>query len=49
VRKDVAAALVAKGWGLYELRPADLSLEEIFLHLVTDEAAAREAGQAAED
>jgi len=49
VRVALAAALVARGWGLYELRPADLSLEEIFLHLVTDEAAAgREAAPAAE-
>ncbi len=49
VRKDLAAALVAKGWGLYELRPADLSLEEIFLHLVTDETAAGEAEPAREE
>ena len=50
VRQDLAAALVKNGWGLLELRPADLSLEEIFLHLVTDETAAtvREAAGAGE-
>jgi hypothetical protein len=40
--------MVQNGWGLYELRPADLSLEEIFLHLVTDETAAQQPGRAAE-
>ena len=48
VRVALAAAMVKNGWGLYELRPADLSLEEIFLHLVTDEAAAHQPGRAAE-
>ena len=48
VRQALAAALVGRGWGLYELRPADLSLEEIFLHLVTDETASREAEPARE-
>ena len=48
VRVALAAAMVKNGWGLYELRPADLSLEEIFLHLVTDETAAHQPGRAAE-
>jgi len=48
VRVALAAAMVKNGWGLYELRPADLSLEEIFLHLVTEEAPPRAADRAAE-
>jgi ABC-2 type transport system ATP-binding protein len=37
VRTDVARAVVNAGWGLLELRPMRLSLEEIFLQLTTDE------------
>jgi ABC-2 type transport system ATP-binding protein len=37
VRRDVAAAIVRGGWGLLELRPVRLSLEEIFLSLTTEE------------
>jgi ABC-2 type transport system ATP-binding protein len=37
VRRDVARVIVDKGWGLLELRPNRLSLEEIFLQLTTDE------------
>ncbi len=48
VRVALAAAMVKNGWGLYELRPADLSLEEIFLHLVTEEAPSREPDRAGE-
>ncbi len=39
VRRDVARAVVDRGWGLLELRPLRLSLEEIFLQLTTEEAA----------
>ena len=39
VRRDVAAAIVRGGWGLLELRPMRLSLEEIFLSLTTEESA----------
>ena len=39
VRRDVARVVVDKGWGLLELRPMRLSLEEIFLQLTTDERA----------
>jgi ABC-2 type transport system ATP-binding protein len=39
VRRDLARAVVAGGWGLLELRPMNMSLEEIFLSLTTDEAA----------
>jgi len=38
VRRDLARAIVGKGWGLLELRPLRLSLEEIFLQLTTEES-----------
>ncbi len=47
VRRDLARAVVSNGWGLLELRPMRMSLEEIFLSLTTDEAAAAAAGDAA--
>jgi ABC-2 type transport system ATP-binding protein len=37
VRRDIARAVVGQGWGLLELRPARMSLEEIFLQLTTEE------------
>jgi gliding motility-associated transport system ATP-binding protein len=37
VRRDVARAVVDRGWGLLELRPMRMSLEEIFLQLTTEE------------
>lgn len=40
VRRELAAAVVARGWGLLELRPLRMSLEEVFLHLTTADAAA---------
>jgi ABC-2 type transport system ATP-binding protein len=40
VRRDLAAAVVTRGWGLLELRPMRMSLEEIFLSLTTEDAAA---------
>lgn len=39
VRRDLSRAIVASGWGLLELRPMRMSLEEIFLSLTTEEAA----------
>jgi gliding motility-associated transport system ATP-binding protein len=39
VRRDVARTVVNSGWGLLELRPTRMSLEEIFLQLTTEEAA----------
>jgi gliding motility-associated transport system ATP-binding protein len=38
VRRELARTVVAKGWGLLELRPMRMSLEEIFLHLTTEES-----------
>jgi ABC-2 type transport system ATP-binding protein len=45
VRGDLARAVVESGWDLNELRPAAMSLEEIFLQLTGSETAA-EAGEA---
>jgi gliding motility-associated transport system ATP-binding protein len=39
VRGDLARAVVESGWDLNELRPAAMSLEEIFLQLTQSEAA----------
>jgi ABC-2 type transport system ATP-binding protein len=53
IRRDLARAVVNGGWGLLELRPMHMSLEEIFLSLTTDEtstamdAADRTAGEEA--
>jgi len=40
IRRELARTIVSSGWGLTELRPMRMSLEEIFLSLTTDEAAA---------
>ncbi|MEQ1757758.1 MAG: ABC transporter ATP-binding protein [Vicinamibacterales bacterium] len=37
VRRELAAAVVGHGWGLLELRPNRLSLEDVFLQLTTQE------------
>ncbi|HHL39708.1 MAG TPA: ABC transporter ATP-binding protein [Deltaproteobacteria bacterium] len=37
VRRDIPALIVKQGWGLLEMRPIELSLEEIFVKLVTRE------------
>lgn len=37
VRRDLAAAVVGSGWGLLELRPLRVSLEDVFLQLTTQE------------
>jgi ABC-2 type transport system ATP-binding protein len=39
VRRDVAAAIVTRGWGLLELRQLRVSLEDVFLNLTTEEQA----------
>ncbi len=38
VRADLSKAVVEKGWGLLEIRSQELSLEEVFMQLVTEEA-----------
>jgi ABC-2 type transport system ATP-binding protein len=45
VRRELAATVVTRGWGLLELRPMRMSLEEIFLSLTTEEAASAAAPQ----
>ncbi|MBN1561262.1 ATP-binding cassette domain-containing protein [candidate division KSB1 bacterium] len=37
IRPEVAQVLVANGWPLYELKAEDVSLEDVFLHLTTQE------------
>jgi ABC-2 type transport system ATP-binding protein len=37
VRRDLAAMVVGQGWGLLELRPVGMSLEDVFLRLTTKE------------
>ena len=37
LREQLAASIVGQGWGLLELRPVRLSLEEIFLEIITEE------------
>lgn len=46
VRRELARAVVSNNWGLLELRPMRMSLEEIFLSLTTEESP--EAGASAE-
>ena len=48
VRRDLARAVINSGWGLLEMRPMRMSLEDVFLSLTTDEAAALEAEAAPE-
>jgi len=50
VRRELASTVVGRGWGLLELRPVRMSLEEIFLTLTTEDAAASDAaGEAAHE
>ncbi len=38
VRRELSRTVVTSGWGLLELRPRQMSLEDIFLQLTTEEA-----------
>jgi ABC-2 type transport system ATP-binding protein len=49
IRRELARTIVTNGWGLLELRPMRMSLEEIFLSLTTDETEAPAATAAAEE
>ena len=49
VRRELATAIVRGGWGLLELRPVRVSLEDIFLSLTTEEVATTEPVAAAEE
>jgi ABC-2 type transport system ATP-binding protein len=46
IRSEVAATIVRGGWGLLELRPSRLSLEDVFLKLMTEESAVAGADEA---
>ncbi len=46
VRRHVAQAVVGAGYGLVELRPMRMSLEEIFLQLTTTDSPAEEVARA---
>jgi ABC-2 type transport system ATP-binding protein len=37
VRRELASAVVTRGWGLLELRPVRMSLEDVFLQVTTEE------------
>ena len=39
IRRELASAIVGRGWGLLELRPMRMSLEDVFLHLTTEDVA----------
>jgi len=40
VRRELSREIVTRGWGLLELRPMRLSLEEVFLQVTTEETPA---------
>ena len=48
LRRDLAHMIVTSGWGLLELRPMRMSLEEIFLSLTTEDVEAAGAAPPAE-
>jgi ABC-2 type transport system ATP-binding protein len=48
VRRELARVIVNSGWGLLELRPTRMSLEEIFLSLTTEESGAASGEEATE-
>jgi ABC-2 type transport system ATP-binding protein len=45
VRRELARAVVGSGWGLLELRPTRMSLEEVFLSLTTEDVQAVAAAE----
>jgi ABC-2 type transport system ATP-binding protein len=45
VRRELARAVVTRGWGLLELRPMRMSLEEIFLQVTTEEVPSEPASE----
>jgi ABC-2 type transport system ATP-binding protein len=48
IRRDLARAIVSQNWGLLELRPTRMSLEDIFLSLTTEEKESAEPASGAE-
>jgi len=49
VRPQLAATVVGGGWGLLEMRPVGMSLEEVFLKLTTDETGVSGVGNISEE
>jgi ABC-2 type transport system ATP-binding protein len=47
VRRELARTVVNRGWGLLELRPMRMSLEEVFMKVTTDESQTEAAADAA--
>ena len=45
IRRELAQTVIGQGWGLLELRPMRVSLEEIFLSLTTEEQPAQAAAE----
>jgi ABC-2 type transport system ATP-binding protein len=45
VRAQIAEFVVGRGWGLLELRPVEMTLEDVFQQLTTEEPAALSAAQ----
>jgi gliding motility-associated transport system ATP-binding protein len=45
VRRDLSRAVVTSGWGLLELRPMRMSLEDVFLSLTTEEVPTPDAAR----
>jgi len=48
IRRDLAREIVTRGWGLLELRPMRMSLEEVFLQVTTEEVDAAAAAAPAQ-
>ena len=49
IRRELAGTVVGSGWGLLELRPKQMGLEDIYLKLTEDDAAASSVADAAEE
>jgi len=49
VRRELAKTIVTNGWGLLELRPMRMSLEDIFLSLTTEETPTPVPGEPAHE
>jgi ABC-2 type transport system ATP-binding protein len=46
IRREIAREIVTRGWGLLELRPMRISLEEVFLQVTTEEVPGEPAAPA---
>ena len=49
VRRELAATVISNGWGLLELRPIQMSLEDVFLELTTSEEHRQDGSESAKD